>query len=149
MNGLLASLFGAAACFAMAAQPTLPAEGHPAPSGQTQTGSGTSVSKPPAEKPAVVPGGTSGMIIYIDPRTGAFLQEPAPGTSRLQLSPQLQNAFSTSHQGLVEVPSPVPGGGVKVDLQGRFQSPLVATIGADGKVRMQHLNERPGSDGKK
>ena len=45
-----------------------------------------------------------------------------------------------------EVPSSVPGGGVKVDLQGRFQSPLVGTIDADGKVKMQHLDEPHESD---
>jgi len=35
----------------------------------------------------------------------------------------------------------VPGGGVKVDLQGRFRSPLIATVGADGKLKTQHLGE--------
>ncbi|MDE2180271.1 MAG: hypothetical protein KGJ40_05400 [candidate division NC10 bacterium] len=87
------------------------------------------------------PGGTSGMMIYIDPKTGAFLKEPAPGYEPLRLTPQLQNAFSTSDSGLVEVPSSVPGGGVLLDLQGRFQSPVVITIDANGKVKMQHLNE--------
>ena len=35
----------------------------------------------------------------------------------------------------------MPGGGVKLDLQGRFQSPLIATVDENGKVRMQHLGE--------
>jgi hypothetical protein len=43
----------------------------------------------------------------------------------------------------------VPGGGVKVDLQGRFQSPLFAITDANGKVKMQHLHEMPGADDKK
>ena len=89
------------------------------------------------------------MTIYIDPQTGAFLKEPAPGHVPFELSPQLQNALSTSHEGLVEVPNSVPGGGVKVDLQGRFQSPMLGTIEANGKVKMQHLNETPGSGDKK
>jgi hypothetical protein len=144
---LLTSLLGAAACFAVAAQSAFPAEGQPVPSAQTQTGSGTSVPQPPAEKPAAVPQGASGMMVYIDPQTGAFLKEPAPGTVPLQLTQQLQNAFSTSHQGLVEVP--VPGGGFKVHLQGRFQSPLVVTIDANGKVKMQHLDETSVSGDKK
>jgi hypothetical protein len=42
-------------------------------------------------------------------------------------------AFSRSSAGLVETRS--PGGGVMVDLQGRFQSPLIATVGTDGQVR--------------
>ena len=98
---------------------------------------------------AADPEGTSGMTIYIDPETGAFLKEPAPGHEPLQLTPQLQNALSTSDSGLVEVPSPVPGGGVMIDLQGRFQSPLVGTIDANGKVKMQHLNETPKTGNKK
>ena len=84
---------------------------------------------------------SSGMVIYIDPQTGAILKAPAPGTVPLQLTPALQNALSTSDQGLAESPSSVPGGGVKVDLQGRFQSPLFATTDANGKVKLHHLHE--------
>jgi hypothetical protein len=36
----------------------------------------------------------------------------------------------------------VPGGGVRIDLQGRFQSPLIGTIGTDGKVKIEHLGEQ-------
>lgn len=89
---------------------------------------------------------SGGMTVYVDPNTGLFLREPAPGHVPLKLSPQLQNALSTSHEGLVEVPSSVPGGGIKVDLQGRFQSPLVVVIDADGKPRTLHLSEQPRSD---
>jgi len=134
---LLTSLLAAGTCFAVAAQPAFPGESQPAPSGQTQAGSATSVSPQTAEAP--VP--ATGMTIYIDPNTGAILKEPAPGTVPLQLTPQLQNALSTSDRGLVEVPGSVPGGGVKLDLQGRFQSPLFATIDANGKIRIQHLPE--------
>jgi hypothetical protein len=88
-------------------------------------------------------------MIYIDPQTGAILPEPAPGSVPLQLSPQQQNAFSTSHEGLVEVPSAVPGGGFKLDLQGRFQSPLIGTVDANGKVRIHHLGEPPESGDQK
>ena len=91
----------------------------------------------------------SGMTVYVDPRTGAFLKEPAPGHVPLQLSPKLQNALSTSHQGLVETPGTLPGQGVKVDLRGRFQSPLVVTIDVDGKTKMRHLHLSLPSDGKK
>jgi hypothetical protein len=135
MRGLLTSLLGVAACFAMTARPAFPQEG-------------ASVPQPSAGKPAAAPTGASGMTVYIDPRTGAILKEPAPGTLPLQLTPQLRDALSTSHQGLVEVPSPVPGGGVKVDLQGRFQSPLVVTIDPEGKIKTQHLGEPPEAGGK-
>jgi hypothetical protein len=95
--------------------------------------------------PAAVKGSAQGMTIHIDPKTGAILREPAPGSVPLQLSPQLGNAVSTSHQGLVESPITAPGGGVQVDLQGRFQHPLVVTIDEHGKMKMHHLHETPGA----
>jgi hypothetical protein len=137
---LKTSLLGVGGCFIVAA---FLQEGNPVLSGQPQIGLGMSAPLRPAEKPAAVPEGTSGMIIHIDPQTGELRRTPAPGTVPLQLSPQERNAFSTSHQGLVEVPSSVPGGGVKLDLQGRFQSPLAVTIDPDGKLKMQHLGEPP------
>lgn len=138
---LLMGLLLAGAGFAVAAAPAFAADNESAPAGQTQTRSGARPEEPPAVTPATVPGGGSGVMIYIDPKTGRLLKEPAPGTVPLAVSPALDNARSTSHQGLVEVPSPVPGGGVEVDLQGRFQNPLIGTIDADGKVRMHHLHE--------
>jgi hypothetical protein len=90
----------------------------------------------------------AGMKIHIDPKTGTFSKEPAPGTVPLQLSPQEMNALSTSHQGLVEVPSPVPGGGMMLNVQGRFQNPVAATIGPDGKVRLHHLGQPETADPK-
>ena len=113
---LLTGLLAAGACGAVTAPPAFPADGQPA---------------------------ASGMVIYIDPQTGAILKEPAPGTVPLQLTPELQNALSTSDHGLAESPSAVPGGGVKVDLQGRFRSPLFATTDATGKVTIHHLHETP------
>jgi hypothetical protein len=109
----------------------------------TGTQAGASVPLPPAEQPAAVPEGASGMKAYIDPQTGAIRTDAAPGTEPLPLTPQERNALSTSHDGLVQVPSSVLGGGVKLDLQGRFQSPLIATIDANGKVKTQHLGETP------
>jgi hypothetical protein len=109
----------------------------PAPSAGSETGSSTGRTEPPAGTPE----GSAGMVIYIDPQTGALLNEPAPGSVPLQLTPRLRRALSRSQQGLVEVPSPLSGGGVKVDLQGRFASPHIATIDATGKVRIQDLPE--------
>lgn len=88
-------------------------------------------------------GSAAGMTIHVDPKTGALLAEPVPGSVLLQLTPQLRDALNTSHQGLAEVPSSVPGGGFKLDLQGRFQNPLIVTIDADGKLRIRHLHEAP------
>jgi|SRR5262245_30726626 len=143
---LLTSLLAVTACSLVAAQRAFPADDPPAP---TPAGPGTGVSQPSAQKPTAVPDGAPGLTVYIDPQTGAIRQDPAPGTTPLQLTPQEQNALSTSHQDLVQVPSPEPGGGVKLDLQGRFQSPLIVTIDANGKLKMQHLGDPPRSDDNK
>jgi hypothetical protein len=47
---------------------------------------------------------------------------------------KLESALNASSEGLVEVPSPVAGGGVMVDLKGRFQNTFVATVDGAGQV---------------
>ena len=133
-RGLPLTVLGMAACLAVA---SLQARAED-PSG----------ARPPAANPAAVPGTAPGLMIYIDPRTGALLKEPAPGTLPLQVSPQFLNSLSTSHEGLTEQPSALPGGGVKVDLQGRFQSPFVATVDANGKLKIQHIEPSESGDKK-
>jgi hypothetical protein len=122
------------ACVTATAQPGSAEEGKPSA---------------PARAGADAPKDAPGMKAFIDPQTGGFVREPPPGTAPLVLSPAESNALSTSHQGLVEVPSTVPGGGFKVDLQGRFQSPLTATVGPDGKVTIQHQHADSPSGDKK
>lgn len=146
---LLTSLLGTGACLAVVAQPALPGDSRSPSPEQTQTEAGASVRQLPAEKPVAATAGTAGMMIHIDPQTGEILKEPVPGTMPLPLPPTLRSALSTSHQGLVETQSLVPGGGVKVDLQGRFQSPVFATIDVNGKLKLQHLHEMPESGGEK
>ncbi len=75
-----------------------------------------------------VPAARAGQWIHVDPQTGARTGAPADARAATAADP----AFSTSHDGLVE--RPAPGGGVTVDLQGRFRSAVIATVGADGKV---------------
>jgi hypothetical protein len=82
------------------------------------------------------------MTIHLDPQTGQPTRE-ATEAMPLQLAPDEEKRFSTSHSGLVESLSPVAGGGVLVDLQGRFHSPLTATIDATGKVRIEHMHPAP------
>jgi hypothetical protein len=48
----------------------------------------------------------------------------------------------------VEVPSPVPGGGVKVNLNRQFHQPLFAIIDGDGKLRFQHRPAHSDSEAK-
>src|SRR5262247_4166969 len=137
--GCLLSLLTLVAWFGMVVPPAFPEDGPSASPGQTQTRASAGATPPPA----AVPAGAGGMLIYIDPPTGVVRNAPAPGTVPLQATPALQNALSTSHHGLVETPA--AGGGVKVDLQGRFKSPLAATIDANGDLRMQHLPALPES----
>ena len=61
--------------------------------------------------------GEAGMIATIDPETGETVVSAGSG-----------DEFSTSDEGLVEVPSTAPDGGMMVDLQGRFQNTAVATV---------------------
>jgi hypothetical protein len=131
----------------MAAPSALGGEAAPALSAGAQaTGHAAGTPAPATQTPAAASEGTAGMMIYIDPRTGAIVPNPVPGTVPLQLTPQLRESLSTSQQGLIEVPSAVPGGGVRVDLKGRFQHPLIVTIDPEtGQRRMHHLGKLPES----
>jgi hypothetical protein len=91
----------------------------------------------------ILPVMKEGINIYIDPQTGEFIQEPRQGQEALKITPEMQNATSTSSEGLVEEISPVPGGGVMIDLKGRFQSPLIITQDPSGKQKTRHLNDLP------
>jgi hypothetical protein len=53
-------------------------------------------------------------------------------------------ALSTSVETLQEEPSPVPGGGMMIDLKGRHHSPIKATIDSDGRTTVDHRSDAPG-----
>jgi hypothetical protein len=72
------------------------------------------------------------MRAYVDPATGNLVAEPPPGAA----APAAAAEAGRASQGLIE--EPVPGGGVKVDLKGRFKSPLVATVRPDGSLSVRH-----------
>lgn len=98
---------------------------------------GVTIEKGDRGQVADAPQESPGMRAYIDPVTGEFgVPPPGEAPSPEALAPGA--AYSTSDEGLVETPSPVPGGGVMIDLQGRFRGPLTATLDADGKMKMQH-----------
>ena len=77
------------------------------------------------------PPASAGSRINVDPQTGKRIPVPSSGEG-VQLPADA--AFSTSHSGLVE--KPAPGGGVMVDLQGRFRSAATASVGPDGAVHL-------------
>ncbi len=75
--------------------------------------------------------------VTIDPETGDFIDPSAAeqatrGQSTGGNSALAASALSTYHGDLVAVPSPTPGGGLMVDLRGRFQQVMKATIGPEG-----------------
>ena len=75
------------------------------------------------------PAFSQGQILNIDP-SGKFV----PGAQTTELQAGLGEALSTSSEGLVEVKSPVSGGGVMVNLEGRFQNAMVIEKDADGHI---------------
>jgi hypothetical protein len=83
-------------------------------------------------QPGGNPAGQAGMRAYLDPKTGKVGPPPrdhaAPSVAE-------QKAYNTSGQGLVAVPA--PGGGQMVDLQGRFQNTVSATLKPDGTVKTE------------
>jgi hypothetical protein len=78
------------------------------------------------------------MVVSIDQTRGSFEGNP-------ELSPEIRSALgeliNTSSEGLVE--EKLADGTVLVDLKGRFQSAVVATIGADGKVHTNCYSTDP------
>jgi len=88
-------------------------------------------------KPQTTPGG-AGMVVSIDPSRGTLNSNP-------ELSDEMKEALgrmvNTSSEGLVE--QRLADGTVLVDLQGRFQSAMVATIGPDGKLSTNCFSKSP------
>ena len=83
-------------------------------------------------------GGVGGMVVSIDPATGKPHSTP-------QLDPEVQQALremvNQSDEGLS--PVSMRDGTVILNLQGRFQSAMVATVGPDGKVQSSCVTSMP------
>jgi hypothetical protein len=120
---------------------TLAAEWQPASAEATQAPASATLVPEHDEQPAGAVEGATGMRIYRDPVTGELGDPPTEAPAQVSVPPD--DALSTSSEGLVEIPSPVPGGGVMLDLQGRFRSPLIATQDAEGKITIRHLPSGP------
>jgi hypothetical protein len=80
----------------------------------------------------VTPVGTQGMIVHRDPATGT-LGVPPPDTA----PSAVRKAVPPPPVALPETPGTTPAGGVKLDLQGRLDFPMRATIGADGTPHIE------------
>jgi len=88
-----------------------------------------------------------GRIAIIDPQTGQVVS--GAGAALLEEIPTTQRSlrqFKTEMREMLTVGPDAPPlqaieterGGVKVDLQGRFRTPIVARIGKDGSIAVAH-----------
>jgi len=101
----------------------------PAREADAQAGSPADVK---AVQSAVPSAGQTGMRAYFDPQTGK-IGPPPPDQAVPPRSGAEQNAYSTAAEGLVVLPA--PEGGQMIDLQGRFQTSITATLKPDGTVQ--------------
>jgi len=85
-----------------------------------------------AAPPAGDTPGAAAMRAHVDPRTGRLAAEP-PVAARAELP-------SAAHTTEGLVVTKAPGGGDMLDLEGRFQSRMVATVMPDGSVRLSHTD---------
>ncbi len=82
----------------------------------------------------------AGYVVYIDPATGKIVEQ-SPSATPVLFDSEISNALSTSSEGLKEVPSPGPGGGTMIDLQGRFQNSMVVVTDEDGNLTAPCISE--------
>jgi hypothetical protein len=94
------------------------------------TGQATAVT-PPAAPISTPPVGAAGMIIAIDPESGAFVLPTAAQV--LRLTSAEQTGLSRSFEGLTQVR--LVNGAVMVDLQGRFLEYSVLRLDLQGRPR--------------
>jgi len=80
-----------------------------------------------------------GMVAHLDPSTG-LPAEPGPDAMSELLAAQ---QFNQSAEGLVETASSVAGGGVVVDLQGRFQNSMMVTADLAGTTHTTCVSVPP------
>ena len=77
----------------------------------------------------------SGLYAWAD-EAGRLVEAPAADLERTWVPWEIENALSTSHEGLVEITH--PSGASGLDLRGRFHHGLFATVDASGQARYGH-----------
>lgn len=115
-------------------QPTVPL---PATTESIAADQDKSITSPEPAAAASMEEHSAGRRVYVDPKTGRPSSVPPSGPPGLSRLPEVANPLSTSSDGLREVPVATPGGGVMVDLQGRFRNMVTATVRADGTVGLR------------
>lgn len=76
----------------------------------------------------------------VDPETGQLVsptEHHAPATNETNESSALNHPVEK----MEEKESPVPGGGMMIDLKGRFKSPIRATIKQSGQTEIGHHDD--------
>lgn len=89
----------------------------------------TNAPVPPAK--ATSPVANAGYMVHVD-ESGQIVDDPAAAPSK-DFGAALSEAVNTSSEGLMEEATPV-GGGVMVNLQGRFQSVYTARVDVNGAI---------------
>ncbi|HSO17951.1 MAG TPA: hypothetical protein VLT88_00750, partial [Desulfosarcina sp.] len=77
---------------------------------------------------------------HVDPDTGELVPRPFPNQAVPVESGQL-STLGTTDEAVEIVPSPVPGGGVMIDLKGRFHNPVSATMDDGKEPRIGHAGQ--------
>jgi len=80
--------------------------------------------------------GSAALKAYKDPVTGKF-GGPTAGT-RIVLPSAARNNRKSTVSVMKEVPGPVTGGGIMVNLKGQFRKNLMATKDAKGNITTMH-----------
>jgi len=82
---------------------------------------------------------SAGFKAYVDPVTGGPVTGEGLARPDDAMPPlELDATHTTSAHGLREIASPEPGGGISVDLQGRFRVPLEATLAPERRPSIRH-----------
>ena len=84
------------------------------------------------EETAPTASAPTGMVIHRDPVTGKLGMPPPEAAT-----PSPRETVQAPSVDVPETPGTTSAGGVKVDLQQRFQMQMRATVGPDGKLRME------------
>jgi len=85
------------------------------------------------------------VIVHIDPKTGRIVA-PSPAALSGEVAQPSVGTAQKSPAELRETLSPVPGGGVVIELDERFMTPLTATIDSEGKLHVEHQPTMSSSD---
>lgn len=100
-----------------------------------------------AAEPAAPAPTNGGLVAVIDPRTGqlmsgeglALMRQRAAATAEMATFQRELNAALERSQDVTDLrEQSLESGAVKVDLQGRFRNPLMATVTPGGGIRLHH-----------